>query len=185
MERKGPALINNGGWPLFLILLLVTACSTLPLSDSEVATRVEALMPGATAFAEASEREILRRGRPLNAQETRLALAVGVAHPEQVRVWVHETFLEPTDPAFLALAREYGIWSDEEEAGRALGHGVEVKAGFVRSHKVLAHELTHVAQYERMGIPALLRDYLAQLMTVGYQRSPIEAEARANEHVRP
>jgi hypothetical protein len=168
---------------LVAIPLLAAACSTLPLAGDEIARRVELLLPGATAFVDDSEREILRRGRPLNAYETRLAEAVGVAHPERVRVWVHATFLEPTDPAFLALAREYGIWSDEEEAGRALGYGIEVQPGFVRSRKVFAHELTHVAQYERMGTPALLREYFVQLMTVGYDRAPIEAEARANERL--
>jgi hypothetical protein len=47
----------------------------------------------------------------------------------------------------------------------------------------MAHELTHVAQYERLGTPALLRQYFTELLVVGYERSPIEAEARGNERI--
>jgi hypothetical protein len=179
---------------MFFAALLATACSTLALSDAEraslatpprdIADDVAALLPGATTFVDDTESEILQRGRPLTAFETRIAQAVGVAHPELVRVLIHNDFIEPRDPAFIALARELGIETDAEEAGRAAGHGIELKPSFVRSRRVLAHELAHVAQYERMGTAGLLRDYLTQLLTVGYDRAPIEVEARASEHLR-
>jgi len=170
---------------LFVVALLAGACATHgSVNEDAIAAKVAALHPGAIVFVDETEREILRRGRPLNAEETRIALAVGVAHPEQVRVLVHEHFIEPRDRAWVALARRLGITTDAEEAGRAAGHGLELKRRFARTRSVLAHELTHVAQYERLGTPALLRDYLEQLLVVGYERSPIEAEARANERVR-
>jgi hypothetical protein len=175
------------------VVLMATACSTLaPLSDSELAAladppretadNVAALMPGAVAFIEDAERETLRRGRPLTAEETRIALAVGVAHPELVRVLVHDTFIEPRDRAFIALARKLGIEDDPSEVGRAAGHGIELKPRFAHSRRLFAHELTHVAQYERLGKAALLRDYMTQMLMVGYDRAPLEVEARANEH---
>ena len=175
-----------------LVVVLASACSTLaPLSDAEragfadpppdIAAKVAALMPGAITYIEDSERQILRRGRPLTASETRIALAIGVAHPEQVRVLVHETFLEPRDPAFAALARELGVEDDPNEAGRAAGHGIEIKPQFARSRTLFAHELKHVAQYEQLGKAGLLRQYFIELLMVGYARAPIEAEARASE----
>lgn len=164
--------------------LLAAACNTLPSTDGDTAANVAALMPGAIAFIENNERAIVRRGRPLTANETRIARAVGVAHPEQVRVLVHDDFLEPRDKAFIALARKLGVDVDADESGRAAGHGIEVKRPFERSRRVFAHELTHVAQYERLGTAGLLHDYLTQLLLVGYERVPLEVEARANERIR-
>jgi hypothetical protein len=183
------------GW-FVVVVLLVSACSTLgALSDSEragladpprrIADDVAALLPGALAFIDDSEREILRRGRPLTAEEARIAQAVGVAHPEQVRVLVSNDFIQPRDRAFVALARRLGIDLDAGLLGRTSGHGVQLRHGSARSRRLLAHELTHVAQYERMGTAALLRQYFVELLVVGYERSPIEAEARANEPLGP
>ena len=168
----------------FVVMLLASACSTLPLSDADIADEVATLQPGAVVFIAETEREILRRGRLLTANETRIALAVGVAHPEQVRVLVHGDFIEPRDRAWLALAKKLGVEDDVEQAGRASGHGIEVQARFELSRSVFAHELTHVAQYERLGTAGLLRDYLTQLLAVGYERAPLELEAKANEHIR-
>jgi hypothetical protein len=174
------------------VVLLASACSTLaPLSDgeraaladppAEIAGNVAALMPGATVFITDAEREIQRRGRPLTAEETRIAHAVGVAHPEQVRVLVHDTFIEPRDRAFIALARKLGLEDDPSEVGRASGHGIELKPRFAHSRRLLAHELTHVVQYERQGKAGVLHDYMTQLLLLGYERAPLEVEARANE----
>lgn len=179
---------------IFVVVLLATACGTIaPLSDSErasladpppaIAESVAALQPGAVAYIEDTERETLRRGRPLTADETRIARAVGVAHPEQVRVLVHDTFTEPRDPAFVALARKLGVDVDADEAGSTAGHGIQIKPKFARSRRLLAHELTHVAQYERLGTAGLVRQYMTQLLMFGYARAPLEAEARANEGI--
>jgi hypothetical protein len=180
-------------WVLAAVLL-VPACSTVgTLSDNEradladpprrIVENVTALLPGALAFIDDAEREVLRRGRPLTADETRIAQAVGVAHPEKVRVLVHDDFIQPRDRAFVALARRFGIDIDAELSGRAGGYGIELRPRSARSRKLIAHELTHVGQYERMGKAGLLRDYFVELLMVGYERSPIEAAARANERV--
>jgi hypothetical protein len=180
------------GW-IVVIALLVTACGTVgTMSDSDRATLaappqrivddVTALLPGAIVFIDDAEREILRRGRPLTDDEARLAQLVGVAHPEQVRVLVHDDFIEPRDRAWVALAQRLGVDYDGEFAGRTSGHGIEL-APRRRSRSLMAHELTHVAQYERLGTPALLRQYFTELLVVGYERSPIEAEARGNERI--
>lgn len=179
---------------MIVVVLLATACSTIaPLSDSErasladpppvIAENVAALQPGAVAYIEDAERETKRHGRPLTADETRIARAVGVVHPEQVRVLVHDDFIEPRDPAFVALARKLGIDDDADYAGRAAGYGIEIKPQVAHSRRVFAHELTHVAQYERLGTAGLIRQYMTQLLMVGYARAPLEAEARANEGI--
>lgn len=181
------------GW-ILVVVLLAPACSTVgSLNDSDraaladppraIADNVAALLPGALAFVEDSEREILRRGRPLGADETRIAQAVGVAHPEQVRILVSENFIQPRDRAFVALVRRLGIDDAAGLLGRASGYGIQLRPMSARSRRLLAHELTHVAQYERMGKAGLLRQYFVELLMVGYERAPLEAAARANEHI--
>jgi hypothetical protein len=172
------------------VLLLASACSTVETSSlADPSPRdidnVDALMPGGLAFVDESEREVLRHGRPLSAEETRIAHAVGIAHPELVRILVTDEFTRPRDREFILLARRLGIDVDEEEKGRASGYGIQLRPQFQRSRRLLAHELTHVAQYERMGNAALVRQYFLELLTVGYERSPIEAAARANERLDP
>jgi len=176
-----------------LVALMLAACSTVgTLGDTDraalaappqrITDDVEALMPGAIVFLDDAEREILRRGRPLTADEARIAQQVGVAHPELVRVLVHDDFIEPRDRAWVALAQRLGVDYDGEFAGRTSGHGIELQPR-MHARSLVAHELTHVAQYERLGTPALLRQYFVELLVVGYERSPIEAEARANERI--
>jgi hypothetical protein len=178
---------------IFAVVLLASACSTVgALTDDDraalatppqgIADDVAALLPGAIVVIDDAEREILRRGRPLTADEARLAQAVGVVHPERVRVLVHHDFIEPRDRAWVALAQRLGVDYDGEFAGRTSGHGIELQPR-MRSRRLLAHELTHVAQYERLGTPALLRQYFTELRVVGYDRAPLEAEARANERI--
>ena len=100
---------------IFVVVLLATACGTIaPLSDSErasladpprkIAESVAALQPGAVAYIEDSEREIMRRGRPLTADQTLIARAVGVVHPEQVRVLA--TVDGPQSPALQPWLRQ-------------------------------------------------------------------------------
>ena len=64
--------------------------------------------------------------------------------------------------------------------GLALRYGI-----FVRSHcwgdrRLVAHELAHTAQYERLGgIEPFLRQYLYECLTIGYPEAPMEQEAIA------
>jgi len=57
----------------------------------------------------------------------------------------------------------YGIYLDEQYADRK---------------SLLAHELVHTHQFERLGSHyAFLRLYLRQCMLLGYSHSPLESEA--------
>lgn len=178
-------------WTVAAIALLASGCSTMaPLSEAEraslaapppaIAARVAALQPGATAFVDDSDRGIRERGRPLTPDEIVLARSVGVARPEEVRVLVADPFIAPRDPAFAVEARRLGI-GDPSEGGRTTGHGIQVKPKYAASRWILAHELTHVGQYERLGTAGFVHEYLAELLMVGYARAPLESAAHANE----
>lgn len=67
--------------------------------------------------------------------------------------------------------------------GLTLGYGVFVCEGHDNS-RLVAHELRHVYQYERVGsISKFLEIYLQQIAAFGYQDAPLEIDARAHEHL--
>lgn len=140
--------------------------------------KIDRLFPRALEWYEAVNADLLPKGRPLIAPEIDLAYRMGVTNPEKVRLVILETFPMPNDPELLAEARRHGMGS-WLEGGRANGYLVMLKPRVAGNKGVLAHELVHVAQYERMGRHAFLLRYLTELEMLGYPRSPLEIEAYA------
>lgn len=72
-----------------------------------------------------------------------------------------------------------------EPAGLTVGEVIVLAKGRVgegaRRESVLFHELVHVAQYRRLGIPAFAREYVRGWMVggAGYLGVPLEIEAYA------
>ena len=63
--------------------------------------------------------------------------------------------------------------------GMALGHSIYLETAQASRRSLIAHELAHVAQYERLGGRwVFLRDYLRQCLSDGYWNAPLEIEAR-------
>ena len=173
--------------------LLAGGCASVaPLSDAEraelaappapVVARVAQLVPAAVAFVASTEQQVQASGRPLTADEQQLARAVGVAQPESVRVLVAAQFIAPADPAFAVEARKFGL-GDPAEGGRTLGHAIQIKLQYASARWLLAHELTHVGQFERLGANEFVRAYLTELLMFGYARAPLERVAASNEHL--
>ncbi len=52
---------------------------------------------------------------------------------------------------------------------------------FLSNTKLLAHELTHVKQYQHYGVIKFLFLYLIESIKKGYRNNKFEVEARANE----
>ena len=82
----------------------------------------------------------------------------------------------PDDPELGRQVRALGLGSDDA-GGFGRGYAVLIKPRFQSERWLLAHELVHVAQRERLGSEAFIRRYLLELKTVGYGRSPLEMEA--------
>ena len=177
-------------------VLLLAACAggrALSLTPDEMrqlqspGLRVNAIVDEAAPIVvdllTATEAEVLASGRALDADELALARSLGVAAPEKVRIEVREAFPMPSDQRLVQAARDYGlIFGSPEEAGRTQGHAILVKPAFASSRATLAHELVHVAQFERMGgITPYAREYLIELLVVGYQRAPLEQEASTRQ----
>ena len=84
-------------------------------------------------------------------------------------------------------ARELGlIFGTDDEAGRTQGYAILLKPEFANSRRLISHELVHVAQYERLGgIAPYARQYLVEMLALGYSRAPLEQEAYARQITTP
>jgi hypothetical protein len=148
----------------------------LDTPPTKVTEKIDRLFPRALAWYETVEAELLPKGRPLSNEETETARRFGVHDPTKVRVIQLESFPMPTDAELLTEARRYGL-GNRSEGGRANGYGIMLKPRLADDKRVIAHELVHVGQHDRMGRAAFLRRYLIELEMMGYTRSPLELEA--------
>ena len=103
--------------------------------------------------------------------------ALGVRQPERVRllcVPLIETFEHP-------LLRPIGAIPDRfltPARGLTLRYGILLRDDGWEDRELIAHELAHVAQYERIGgICRFLDAYFRECLDPGYPLGPLEREA--------
>jgi hypothetical protein len=138
------------------------------------------LLPMAIAWAEAEAQKAAQTGAALTSSEESLARAVGVQHPELVRVALVAQLPQPQHPQLRLAAQHIGLLSPGM-AGLTLGHTIFIVQG-QKTRRLLSHELRHVYQYEQHGsIAKFLPVYLEQIAIVGYANAALEADARAHE----
>ena len=132
-------------------------------------------------WARRRETAILRAGWPLAPDQLALARAVGVAAPKRVRVQPAASVPMPL-PRLVRRAAELLGCLSPHIAGMTLGYGIVLRQDVCGDLVLLAHELAHVAQYERLGrFRGFLRQYVRECLWPGYPRGPLEIEARAAE----
>jgi hypothetical protein len=137
----------------------------------------ETLLPLAVEWADEEEKRILREGVPLSEQELSDARAVGVQRPESVRLLRVKVIPRP-EHAALRMACDAIDFLTPATRGLTLQHGIFVRSDCWRDRALIAHELVHSAQYERLGgILAFLRKYLFECLTTGYPAAPLEQQA--------
>jgi hypothetical protein len=134
-------------------------------------------VPLAASWVRMREKEILAHGVPLSEEEMADALAIGVQRPERVRLQCVESI-----PTFEhRLLRPLAMVVDQffvHTAGLTLNHGIFIRADHWRDRRLVAHELVHVAQYERFGgIRPFLKAYFRECLVPGYPLGSLEQEA--------
>jgi len=124
---------------------------------------------------------ILRRGVPLDSAQRELARALGIA--EVARVRVERAAVVPTLlPGWTIGFAQRAGWTSLSIAGMTLGYGIVIREDCCDDFRLLAHELAHVSQYERLGgVTGFLRCYLRECAWYGYPYGALECEARAAE----
>ena len=104
-------------------------------------------------------------------------LAVGVRGPERVRLLALPCVPTPTDLTLKTAVAAIQFLTPATR-GLALRYGIFVRSDCWGERRLIAHELVHTAQYERLGgIRPFLRQYLTECLTVGYPAGPMEQEA--------
>ena len=135
------------------------------------------LLPLACAWAEQQERRILRDGLPLSSDQLADARRIGVAQPARVRLLSVPSVPVPEQPALRAAAEATQLISPFT-AGLTLRYGIFIRQDCWGERRLVAHELVHTSQYERMGgFEPFLRQYLHECLTIGYPEAPLEQEA--------
>lgn len=137
----------------------------------------ESLLPLAASWAQEQEAVICREGVPLTQDQIEQARALGIAHPEKVRLLYVENIPLPEDPVLRAAAEATQLLTPHT-AGLTVRYGIFVRSDCRGQKRLVFHELVHTSQYERMGgfLP-FLRQYLLECLTIGYPAAPMEQEA--------
>jgi len=139
-----------------------------------------AVLREAVRWATAQALDIARRGAPLTRRDLEIARAVGVQHPQFIRLLEVEELPAPAEGLLREAALHAGL-AGPEMAGLTLGHAVGIRRGCT-TVRLLSHEFRHVYQYEQAGsIAAFLAEYLRQIAEVGYAAAPLEQDARSHE----
>lgn len=139
---------------------------------------LEELLPQIVRWAQEQEEFALRNGTALSQEELEIATQIGARFPEKVRLLKVESIPIPDDETLRDAAQKAGLAS-ENTAGMALRYGIFIRADIWESRtNIVAHELVHTCQYERLGgFAPFLQQYLGECLAVGYADSPLELEA--------
>jgi hypothetical protein len=134
----------------------------------------------AARWAEEQEQFILNhlQSRALTAEEEEIGRLAGVQRPEAVRILATPEVPFPEELDLRAAAQAIGLTTSAERRGLTLGHGIVVRQDHANDEKLIAHELRHVAQYERCGsISTFLQRYCFELNEFRYPETPMEQDA--------
>jgi len=141
----------------------------------------QVLLPLACGWAEQQEQRILEQGVSLAADQVADAEIIGVADPARVRLLRVDQIPVPEHPTLRAAAEATSLISPLT-AGLTLRYGIFIRADCWGQRRLVAHELAHTAQYERLGgFQPFLQRYLWECLTIGYPDAPMEQEAVATE----
>ncbi len=139
--------------------------------------QLELLLPLAAEWAVEQEAKILREGIPLSSVEIDDARAAGVKKPETVRVLPVDEIPAPQHPLLKAAMAGIQLLTGTAR-GLTFQYGIFIRSDCREDRHVVAHELVHTSQYERLGgILPFLRQYIFDCFTVGYAQAPLEIEA--------
>lgn len=167
-----------------VIVLALLGCAPVPpditaaeaariaAPDPALAAQIARLLPALRAEERARDARALAEGRGLSPAEQEIARRVGVQQPEKVRLLALPKIPPMADSELARLFRVERAW------GLTTGYGITVTQQPVPDW-LLAHELVHVAQYERLGAGPMLRRTLTEVLVLPGNLIPIEREAIA------
>src|SRR5437762_1937898 len=117
------------------------------------------LLPLACSWIEAQQHMVLEQGLPLSPSECTDASSIGVRFPDKARLLRVGSVPLPNNRLIRMGALAAGLLSTPA-AGLAAGYGIFIHERRWRARSLIAHELVHVMQSERLGgVRPFLRAY--------------------------
>jgi len=144
---------------------------------TEVKQKLEVLTPLTLEWFNDIEKQYLAKGRTLTTEEIQMARAIGVSRPEKIRVIILKDFPYPANETLMLHTKNYGMGSSAE-GGRTMGNIIMLKAQRKDERWLLAYELAHIAQQEKLGRNAYVRQFITELEMLGRKRAPLELNAQ-------
>src|SRR5689334_16129699 len=108
------------------------------------------LLPLAVKWAAAVEARILREGIPLTKEGVADARALGVCEPDRIRLLALARVPMPDNLTLKAAAAAIQFLTPATR-GLTLRYGIFIRQDCWGDRQLVAHELVHTAQYERLG----------------------------------
>ena len=137
---------------------------------------VPLILPPVCAWVTRQQSRILEEGVALTDEQICDARMIGVQFPERVRLLRVAEVPLPLQ----RLSNAIGSWFNlpgKQTSGLTAGYGIFVHANRWGDRALVAHELAHTRQYERLGIRPFLKRYLRECILLGYPNAPMEHEA--------
>lgn len=139
------------------------------------------LIPKASIWVEEQEAFILANGIPLTEKQLSIASKIGIKNIDKIRLLQVELIPEPEDSILNEASKVIGFISGDT-LGITYRYGIYIRHDFWECESLIIHELTHILQYERLGgIAEFLNQYIKECIYYGYDKSPIEIEAKTME----
>ncbi len=139
------------------------------------------LIPKASIWVEEQEAFILANGIPLNEKQRSIASKIGIKNTGKIRLLQVEFIPEPEDFILNEASKAIGFISGDT-LGITYRYGIYMRDDFWENESLIIHELTHTLQYERLGgIAEFLNQYIKECIYYGYDKSPLEIEAKTME----
>ena len=140
-------------------------------------SQFDKLLPLAVKWATTVEARILHEGVPLTEESVADARAIGLRQPERVRLLACARVPMPDDLTLRTAAAAIQFLTPATH-NLTLHYGIFIRQDCWGDRQLVAHELVHTAQYERLGgIEPFLRQYLLECLQIGYPAAPLEQEA--------
>jgi len=143
---------------------------------------LKVLVRAASAWAEREEAKALRAGTPLDVTQLADAARIGVAYASRIRLQRVDRMPWPLPRRAADFLERRGV-IPARIAGLTLRYAIFIREDSWADCRLLAHELAHTAQYERLGgFRPFLTRYLEEWWTAGYPHGELEREARRAAH---
>ena len=134
-------------------------------------------LPFAWWWLRRNEKIALRLGRELNDEELLWAKQLEIQNPHKIRILNVARIPSPV-PEWIESFMQRRGFPVGTAAGMCMRYGIYLVEKYSHRKSLLAHEMVHTHQFERLGgVWLFLREYLYQTLLLGYINAPLENEA--------